>query len=237
MSCEQNRLVQRLAVEDAEALEGGAWQEHFTERAECREERNAYAQSLAIFKQLESERIAQTPRVPSWEALSKTLSLRSGPGHRLGSFSLPLVSGAAGILLVAGLLSWYMLGAGSTGPQETAADGPEQERAEEREQWTISPEQLNANARPAPPRRQPIWLRGDKTQSFVFEVKGDPRSPFTVGIGTGGPQPAEEALNREQRLSLPPVGEQERGWQPPTTTPVSAGPYPVQYPAFQEQRP
>ena len=70
MSCEQLRLLRQVAVEQAEALEGAAWREHLNECGECREEWTAYAQSLAVYRQLEAERLSRVP--PCFERLGST---------------------------------------------------------------------------------------------------------------------------------------------------------------------
>ena len=103
MSCNQRLLLQRLAVEEPEALETVLWQEHLADCAECRADRYALARSLAVFRQFESQPAAVSG--PSWEKFSRTLERSQRRQSRL-FVRVPLAAASLLVAVSTGVLFW-----------------------------------------------------------------------------------------------------------------------------------
>ncbi len=72
MSCKQTRLLQRLAVEDPETLRTEPWRIHLQHCGPCSAGRAGLERSLAVFRQIEGERLLRAFG-PQWEAFAEAL--------------------------------------------------------------------------------------------------------------------------------------------------------------------
>lgn len=238
MLCEQMGLLRHLVVEHPEALEEEVWSGHFEECAECREEWEAYMHSLAIFRQLESERVSRLPAAPSWEKFSATIREKSSWGGRVGAWRRSLTAAAAAVAIMAGGASWFAWsGSGGEAPEtalETSQEKAQVEKPAPSEKWIVTPEQLRVVARRGgrrggAPRASGATV-GDQ-RPVVFEISLDLPSARTL-------QKRPERLGGsvsfnfdEARQSLR-NGADERGeWQPPLATPVLSRSSGLQLPA------
>ncbi len=227
MSCDRMELLQHLVVEHSEALEEETWREHFEDCAGCRAEWGAFTQSLAIFKQLEAERLALLPAGPEWEEISATLKERSFLGVRVRALRVSFA--AAGAAMVLGAASWFTWSGSAITPGETTENKARVERPAPRNNWYITPEQMNGVARDY--RRQ--RLQGRVTQGIsgetpvVFEITLEPPAHRSAGSfkielkslgGAGGTTAGARSLSLGAKTGP------EQTWQPPRATPVSGPP-------------
>jgi len=104
MSCNQRMLLQRLAVEEPEALKTTAWQAHLADCPECRHDRYALGRSVAVFRQFESQPGAAVTG-PSWETFSRTLAQSRRRQSHL-RVRVPLAAASLLVAVSSGVLFW-----------------------------------------------------------------------------------------------------------------------------------
>ncbi|HEX9844191.1 MAG TPA: hypothetical protein VGC20_15640 [bacterium] len=104
MSCKQQPLLQRLAVEAPAALKSPAWTVHLAACPECRTERHGLERSLAVFRQFEAQRLPDGLTGPSWERVSRALArAQRRPFARL---RVPLAAASVLVAVSTGVLLW-----------------------------------------------------------------------------------------------------------------------------------
>ena len=101
--CERTEFLRRALVEQPEAIGQEPWREHMQDCAQCRQERQAWQQSLAVYRQLEAERLSDLPDGPSWEKLAAALAQDGNPRRR--RWRLPLVAAVGAAVMVTGAIS------------------------------------------------------------------------------------------------------------------------------------
>ena len=116
-ACDKMPLVQRLSVDDPDALRNEPWRSHLTACQDCRHEFEGHERSLALYRALEAERLARTPAAPSWERFAGRLQARTMMDRRMRTMRVPMAAAVAGLVLLAGALSWSLL-AGHPGQQQ-----------------------------------------------------------------------------------------------------------------------
>lgn len=109
MPCDRQNTVRHLAVESPEVLRGEPWAGHLQNCGECRAERMAFEGSLAVFRQIEGERLQYDDLGPDWEEFSRVLAHSKGPFSRRGWLRPSMIGAAAAAavaIMVTGILMW-----------------------------------------------------------------------------------------------------------------------------------
>lgn len=108
-TCDKREAAARIAVAQPGQLARDPWASHLRECPECREVCKNMAQSLAVFRQVESDRLSQrTEFGPSWEKVAA--ALRGEPRSRrlIRRYRLPVAAAAVGsMLFFTGASIWY----------------------------------------------------------------------------------------------------------------------------------
>ncbi|MBI3994124.1 MAG: hypothetical protein HY342_12690 [Candidatus Lambdaproteobacteria bacterium] len=97
-------------MDDADGLRAEAWRSHLTSCRTCRREVEGFERSLALYRALEAERLAQLPTTPSWDRFAVRLEARTVMERRLRTVRVPVAAAVAGLLVLAGTVSWSLLG-------------------------------------------------------------------------------------------------------------------------------
>ena len=215
MSCEQMLLVQRLVVESCEALESDEWQEHFDACEECRLEWDAYSRSLAIFSQLEWERISRFKVAAGWEEFSERLTSDWRRWQFLRKMRLPAAAAMAGALVVGGA-SWWITGNVQEPSSKVAAENRSQPSSS-----SISsvPQSIpNTISRPLNyvstrhPGRQGAPLN---RETYVFEFRDGEVKIGVVERNGGGTKVSDDSSKSRYVIGIPAAG---NSWNPPNAT-------------------
>lgn len=229
MSCDRISLVQRLSVEDESALAGAEWQAHFDICGECRDEWNAFAQSLAVFRQLEAERIFRYTAVPSWEEFSKNLAVDWRRWWKFRHMRIPLAAAAVAMLTVGGVTAW-LAGSEAVSPPRSAAVNDKPAPAV-RQSRPVDVNRLHfVSQRPAGLIRR----RGAgryAPQTFVFELRSvNPR------VAEANPRSASPPGGLSSPFfTINPAQQTQGSWRPPTATRIPGQPVRVDYPVHKSQ--
>lgn len=244
MSCEQMQFVQHLAVENCEALESDTWQNHFDVCEECKAEWDAFSRSLAIFSQLERERISRFTAAPSWEKFSERLTADWRRWGFLRQIRLPATAAMVAALAVGGAFLWFS-GSGQELAQKTAADTGKQSSSAStastastaripRSIPKIIPGRLNyVSSRPAGVRwglqRSPA-----RPETYVFEFRDGEIKVGVIKLNSGA-----KKVYAGSSLGIPVVAPQmtRAAWNPPNATQVPAGTARVEYPVHRAVAP
>lgn len=241
MSCDQLLLVQRLAVDQNETLASDDWQEHFVACEECRAEWDAFSRSLAIFRQLELERVSQFAASPSWEDFSEILAADWWRWRILRKLRFPVAVAVVATLTVGGVAIWVKGGGDKSSPgataEQTAEIAPERPggsaSALPRIPSIVPPRQLNfVSSRPARQSGISKW-KDHQTQTYVFELRGSSGGREIVEI-TAGDTAVPAGAASERRL-LGPVPGRQSAWRPPNATSLPGRPTRVEYPIHRGQ--
>ena len=228
MSCEQKSLVQRLAVEESTALEGPAWKEHLRQCAECRHEWKAFAQSLAVFRQLESERISRHTAVPGWERFSRILAHDSRWPRALRSWRIQVAAAAAGLFIVGGGSAWLAMQDTAPAPSLTAEREEPAQRQIVPRSSVVDADRLNFVSNQSGGRAMPA--RRPRAQAPIYLL--EPGGGGGGVIVESGEQAGAAPEGRQFPLYLTPLPAEQpgKGWKPPTATRVPSEPIRMQYP-------
>ena len=101
MTCEKTPWLERLVVENPQALQEPQWQTHFETCALCHHTAMAYQHSLAAYLQVERQQMAHvTP--PSWQTFSQTLAHQPHPASVRSKRWLSVLGAVAALLLMVG---------------------------------------------------------------------------------------------------------------------------------------
>lgn len=113
--CERTEFLRRALVDQPTAMRQEPWLGHLQDCAQCRQESRVWQQSLAVYRQLETERLADLPPGPGWERLAAALAQDSSPRRR---WRLPLVAAVGAAVMVTGAISGAYLATnrGATSP-------------------------------------------------------------------------------------------------------------------------
>ncbi|MCZ6531465.1 MAG: hypothetical protein O7A08_00715 [SAR324 cluster bacterium] len=233
MSCEQTPLVQRLAVEDCEALERPIWRKHFRSCQECQEEWKGFAQSLAIFKQLEQERVSHYRTVPGWESFARILAHDTGWSRTVRSTRVRLVAAGAALLMVGGVSAFLMWSGGTPSSQvavESAKPAPAQEPRRSR---PVDAARLNYVSNEVGGGAVPVRPGGGRPRGFIFELSQSNGRTSIVEYSLEAN--AREPSSRISPRILTPVPYRSRDafWRPPVSSPMPRQPVRVDYPVHQ----
>jgi hypothetical protein len=130
-ACEKREAVARMAVAQPEQLARDPWAAHLRECPECRESCTGMARSLAVFRRVETERLAaHVSAGPSWERVA--LAMQAEPKHRLflRRYRLPVAAAVGGMLVFSGAGMWYADQGGSAenSPARIVRLEPEQQQ-------------------------------------------------------------------------------------------------------------
>jgi hypothetical protein len=108
-ACDKREAAARVAVAHPEQLARDPWAAHLRECPECRETSLGMAQSLAVFRRMETERQDGRGEIgPSWERVAA--ALQGEPRYRvfLRRYRMPVAAAAVGgLLLFSGAGAWY----------------------------------------------------------------------------------------------------------------------------------
>ena len=245
MSCEQMELLRHLVVETPEALQEENWELHFGECGECLAEWEAYGQSLAVFRQLEAERLSRLPTGPSWGSFSATLRVKSSWGARAARWGLPLRAAAAAVAIMAAGATWYAWSGAEGMLAGTVAETVVEKAVEKAVEKTAGPKGIHTQG--AKPAALEKWIVTDDQlqgaplralgpgsedqQPVVFEIRVN--SPFNRSLREGREQIARSVLfnSGQAGQSLPAKISENRLWRPPLATSVSKDASRLQTPA------
>ena len=231
MSCEQMQFVQHLAVENCEALETDKWQEHFEVCKECRAEWDAFSRSLAIFSQLERERISRFTAAPSWEKFSERLTADWRGWGFLRQIRLPATAAMVAALAVGGA-SWWISGSEQELAQKTAAETAKQASSASIARIPhsipkIIPGRLNyVSSRPIGARRG-LQRSPARPETYVLEFRDGEIKVGVIELNGG----ANNVLAGSSQGNFA-VGttSARAAWKPPNATQVPVGATRVEYP-------
>jgi hypothetical protein len=95
--------LRRALVDQPESIRQEPWLGHLQDCAQCRQESHAWQRSLAVYRQLETERLADLPPGPSWDRLAAALAQDGSPRRR--RWRLPLVAAVGAAVMVTGAIS------------------------------------------------------------------------------------------------------------------------------------
>ncbi len=231
MSCDRLDLVRRMSVEDERALAGAEWQAHFDICGECRDEWNAFAQSLAVFRQLEAERISRYTAVPSWEEFSQNLATDWRRWRMFRHMRVPLAAAAVAMLTVGGVTAWLVGSEAGSPPRSTATNDNHAPAA--RQSRPVDVNRLNfVSQRPAGLIRRRGAGR-HAPQTFVFELRSvQPRR----GVAEATPHSASAPGGLSSPFfTINPAPQTEGSWRPPNATRIPGRPVTVEYPIHKFQ--
>jgi hypothetical protein len=129
-ACDRREAAARTAVAHPEQLTREPWAAHLRECPQCRETCAALAQSLAVFRQLEMERLAARQEFgPSWERMSAVLRDQRNPWRLARRYRVPVAAAMGGVLLAVGAGIWHsQQGPGSETPARIVRLEPHQQR-------------------------------------------------------------------------------------------------------------
>lgn len=207
-------------------MEEEPWKQHLRECPECLSEWKSLAGSLALFHQIESERVSRCESVLCWDKFSALLAQEK---NRFGSLRLLLVASVAGLLLTGGFASWLFL-AGPAAPRADLAEEPGQAPSEmmqaarpleEDEAWAV----LQRLASDEPVRLKAVGLR-----SLNLEIRFDNGVSDRLEISPHLMSPTSPGDGSIPRLFLNPSPYPNNRPPHPRTMPVSnrpAGAYPA----------
>lgn len=99
--CNQTELLRRLLVDQPGLLGAEPWSGHLRDCSLCSTERQAYEQSLAVFRHFETGRLSRLPEGPSWEQLSAALEQRAQP-RRMWIRRIPMAAAVGVLVLLTG---------------------------------------------------------------------------------------------------------------------------------------
>jgi hypothetical protein len=105
MSCNQQPLLRRLAVDEPALLDTAPWRTHLEACETCRRERYSLNRSLAVFRQVAALPAGASPQGPSWEAFSRTLDRQRRHHSRL-RVRVPLAAASLLVAVSTGVLFW-----------------------------------------------------------------------------------------------------------------------------------
>ena len=107
MSCEKLAEIKVLAIQQPESLESESWIAHLEFCDICRREVDSLNETLAVFCQLEKERLSQCPTGLTWDKLYDALAEQGGQkSPRRWTF---LVAAVVGAFVVGSTTSWFMI--------------------------------------------------------------------------------------------------------------------------------
>lgn len=224
MSCEQTPLVQRLAVEDCEALERPIWRKHFRSCLECQEEWKGFTQSLAIFRQLEQERVSHYRTVPGWESFSRILAHDSGWSRTVRSTRVRIIAAGAALFLVGGVSALLMWSGGAPPPQDVVESAKPVPAQETRRSRPVDPARLNYVSNEMGGGAVPARPGGGRPRGFVFEFsqRNGRSSILEFSLETNPREPSF--------LTPVPFRNRDASWRPPVSSPIPKQPVRVDYP-------
>lgn len=157
-ACGRREVVAHTAVAHPEQLTREPWAAHLQECPQCREICADLARSLAVFRQVELERLAARNEFgPSWERMSAVIRDQRNPWRLARRYRVPVAAAMGGMLLAMGAGFWHS----QQGPDsETPARIVRLEPHQQRQMRQIVQQSLAAGslAMPAPPapRLSPI---------------------------------------------------------------------------------
>ncbi len=109
-TCEQLPFVSRLAVDNPYSLLREPWVEHLRACAVCREEAADHSRALAIFRSIESERLACEFSTLTWESVQAAVQREETAAQTRARsrawLGIPVAAAAAGVLAVTAVLGW-----------------------------------------------------------------------------------------------------------------------------------
>ncbi len=235
-SCDKGEAAARIAVAHPEQLARDPWVAHLRECPECRETCTGMARSLAVFRQVELERLGGHNELgPSWEQVH--LALRGQPRHRLflRRYRLPMAAAAVGgMLFFTGAGAWYAeMGGQENAPARIVRLEPQQRQ---RMQQVVQ-QSLSAPYGSALPTAslQPVPRLSPVEPIDSEEVAVEPNGLYASGERT---LPGDSVFRQNHPFlegrELATAGEN----QPPANLPLSpvisnpAGMSPVSFPVF-----
>ena len=124
IDCEKLQLLLHLVIFDLAALETEPWRSHLQECAICRSAWEKSEKSLAVYQQLEWQRIDGLNEDAHWEDFSRKLSAQAKKPGLKGIFRSALVAGLAGVVLVAGIVGWNQWEDGRTAVSQRKGGQP-----------------------------------------------------------------------------------------------------------------
>lgn len=104
MSCEKLETLKKIAISDPGQIRGGTWDLHIEMCGECRRELSSMEDTLAVFFQLENERLSRSPSGPSWEKICAVLH-EQNTSRPLRSWQI-LAAAVVGAFIVGATASW-----------------------------------------------------------------------------------------------------------------------------------
>lgn len=221
MLCNYQQRIATLVVEEPEVFEEDFWLEHFGRCKPCRDEWQAYSESLAVFRQLERERVSHCPAALGWEKFSELLR-QERRRHLWDGFKLPVAAAVSGLLAVGSMAGWLVLKAPGSFPAGGAATTAEAAKPE------VAPTPVAARPDFETPRTVIQTARGASRLAGGIEFKSDGRGRQiylrNVVVNRSGVVPGtrfDAPENQRPEIPLSP---------PANLTPVTNRTFPVTFP-------
>ena len=139
--CIQLPLVARMAMDRPEGLGREPWASHLKMCTICRTEAESQTKSLAVFRAVETQHLANVTSSLTWESFVGALEAEQAAEERAHSrawWGIPIAATAAGVLAVVGVIGWDGLQEDTAAPARIVRVQPhEQQRMEQVMRWTL----------------------------------------------------------------------------------------------------